>query len=299
MATVEIFCHDTLVHTTVSQGTVNGYRNCLRPVIRALERGNRHSMPWEVTSDDVVWLTEDMDARGLAVQTRHGYLSALRQWTMFYGNDAVSKAKIRLPHDMRPNVNWINLEQADTLMHLDMCPADELVVHCELCLGMRRIEVLRLTTSSFTGIYVDILGKGTCGGKPRRMPYHRDTERIVGRYMSYRSGMAALARTRHPAEEITDALLVWTDKQKRLHAYCKHGSAIDSRLEHLGRRAGIERRLSNHTLRRTFGRIMYRSGVAPATISKMLGHDSIEQTLRYIGVDLDDMTAAMEQYQLK
>ena len=37
---------------------------------------------------------------------------------------------------------------------------------------------------------------------------------------------------------------------------------------------------------------------APTVIAKMLGHSSIEQTLRYIGVDGDDMDAAMKIFKL-
>ena len=43
---------------------------------------------------------------------------------------------------------------------------------------------------------------------------------------------------------------------------------------------------------------MYRSGVEVATISKMMGHESIDQTLKYIGVDLDDMNNAMQAFAL-
>ena len=57
-------------------------------------------------------------------------------------------------------------------------------------------------------------------------------------------------------------------------------------------------RFFNHTLRRTFGRTMYRSGVEVATISKMMGHESIDQTLKYIGVGLDDMSSAIQAFAL-
>lgn len=43
---------------------------------------------------------------------------------------------------------------------------------------------------------------------------------------------------------------------------------------------------------------MYRSGVEVATISKMMGHESIDQTLKYIGVGLDDMSSAMQAFAL-
>ena len=38
---------------------------------------------------------------------------------------------------------------------------------------------------------------------------------------------------------------------------------------------------------------LYRAGVGVPTIARILGHESTEVTLKYIGVDLDDMRAAM------
>ncbi len=72
--------------------------------------------------------------------------------------------------------------------------------------------------------------------------------------------------------------------------------ALDEMLKPLGEQIGVK--FSNHTLRRTFGRTMYRSSVEVATISKMMGHESIDQTLKYIGVDLDDMCSAMKAFAL-
>ena len=49
----------------------------------------------------------------------------------------------------------------------------------------------------------------------------------------------------------------------------------------------------NHTLRRTFGRQLWKSKVPIETISKILGHESISVTLLYIGVNNDDMSKAV------
>jgi len=49
-----------------------------------------------------------------------------------------------------------------------------------------------------------------------------------------------------------------------------------------------------HTLRRTGGRHYWECGVPIETIAKMMGHKSIDMTLRYIGVEMDDMQKAME-----
>ncbi len=50
---------------------------------------------------------------------------------------------------------------------------------------------------------------------------------------------------------------------------------------------------SNHTLRRTFGRNLYHAGTLIERISKLYGHEDIQTTLRYIGVNLDDIAAPL------
>jgi hypothetical protein len=88
------------------------------------------------------------------------------------------------------------LDQAEKLMRARKSPNQDLIVHCELYLGIRRIEVLRLKPEIFSGSYVDVLGKGPQGGKMRRIPYHHDTDRVLRRYTEYRNAPITIAKGR-------------------------------------------------------------------------------------------------------
>lgn len=295
MSSVECMIREFKAKSWRAPRTLRFYRDELSTIIRTLERGGRHTFPWDITEEDVKWLLDDYIKRNLTVSTRRGYISALRTWTEYYDNDVVRRMKIRWPADMRPNVDWITQAQAKELLAIPKTPAQDLVVHCELCLGMRRVEILRLRPDSFRGSHVEILGKGSQGGKPRSMPYHRDTDRVVDRYLRYRKALIETVRMQRPNAVVPESLMIWA-RGSKLHEYGVKGSGIDEMLKPLGEEIGV--RFSNHTLRRTFGRTMYRSGVEVATISKMMGHESIDQTLKYIGVDLDDMNSAMQTFSL-
>ena len=295
MSSVECMIREFKAKSWRAPRTLRFYRDELSTIIRTLERGGRHTFPWDITEEDVKWLLDDYIKRNLTVSTRRGYISALRTWTEYYDNDVVRRMKIRWPADMRPNVDWITQAQAKELLAIPKTPAQDLVVHCELCLGMRRVEILRLRPDSFRGSHVEILGKGSQGGKPRSMPYHRDTDRVVDRYLRYRKALIETVRMQRPSAVVPESLMIWA-RGSKLHEYGVKGSGIDEMLKPLGEEIGV--RFSNHTLRRTFGRTMYRSGVEVATISKMMGHESIDQTLKYIGVDLDDMNSAMQSFAL-
>lgn len=295
-SSIDAMCRAFMRGSVRSPRTIRFYRETCRIVANVLREGGRPALPWKIGEEDVVWLLRDLSARGLAVQTRKGYFSALRTWLRFYDNRSVDGMEVRWPADARPNVDWLTLDQARDLLAAPKTPTEALVVHCELCLGMRRVEVLRLKPSSFSGGFVEILGKGPQGGKPRRMPYHRDTAAVLAAYLRHRASLVETARAACPGEPVPDDLLVWS-RGPRLCAYAGKGTGIDRMLKGLGARIGVPT-VSNHTLRRTFGRTMFRSGVEPAVIAKMLGHSSIEQTLRYIGVDGDDMDAAMKIFKL-
>ncbi|HPD08928.1 MAG TPA: site-specific integrase, partial [Methanomassiliicoccales archaeon] len=64
-------------------------------------------------------------------------------------------------------------------------------------------------------------------------------------------------------------------------------------LDNLSKRIGVK--FSNHDLRRTFGRRMFRSGVPIEEISSILGHEEIKTTLKYLGLEHDDLTHAMKK----
>ena len=75
--------------------------------------------------------------------------------------------------------------------------------------------------------------------------------------------------------------------------YSERGHSIDRGIIHIVRdRLGLT--FTNHTLRRTFGRTMYHTGAPIESISKILGHEDVVTTLKYLGINLDDMQAAMD-----
>lgn len=295
LSTVEAMCRDFEGTSWRSPRTIRFYREELATIIRRMEEGGHAKLPQDITAEDVKWLLDLMAEYHLTVSTRKGYISALRTWTRYYGNNVVSEMQIRWPVDTRPNADWLTVEQAKELLELEKDPSQDFVVHCELCLGMRRVEVLRLRPESFHEDHVEILGKGSMGGKPRIMPYHRDTMRVYSRYMEYRNAAIALVRTHRADVEVPESMMLYA-RGMTLKTYTSKGTGIDAMLKGLADQLGVH--FSNHTLRRTFGREMFRCGVEVATIAKMMGHESTETTLKYIGVDLDDMSEAMKAFAL-
>ena len=297
-ACIVALCDHIRRETTLTPRSEAWYRDQCRLVFKILDDRRAGILPHEVTRDDVVWLREEMSRRGYTVSTCKGYFSALKRITVFFDNSAVAKTSIRWPSDCRPNVDWLSYDDAKTLLSVPKTPMQDIIIHLELCMGLRRVEVARLRIADITDTYLNVTGKGPRGGKPRRVPYHPSTGLVINRYMAHREELISKARRRRPSVQIPDRLLIW-QRSGYLYDYITNESlsGIDRQVEKLSASTGIK--FSNHTLRRTFGRTMYRSGVPVATISKILGHEDTVMTLRYIGVDMDDMASAMQQFNLR
>jgi len=65
-------------------------------------------------------------------------------------------------------------------------------------------------------------------------------------------------------------------------------------LREWGERAGILKRLTWHVARRSFGTAALRAGGDLATVSRLLGHTSLQHTQRYLKVDLSSMQRVID-----
>jgi len=217
-------------------------------------------------------------------------LSILKAFLKWAGNKQTDRIRWPVRGFARPNADWLEDHEGMMLKALSR-GIERMIVHCELDLGLRRIEVLRLEIDDFrTGRTnsIRVHGKGRHGGKLREIPWHADTASELEGYLGIRDSHIARAQRKNPDVAIPKALLIY-ERGGRLHPYKK--SAVDKFLEELGSRSGIE--FSNHTLRRTCGRMMHRSGSPIEEIAKILGHSDPKTTTLYLGLDIQDMSETM------
>jgi len=230
----------------------------------------------DVTKEDVYQLLLYMRTNNYAVQTMRGYITALRKICLFHSNADPKSMRIRWPQDMRPSVDWITQDQAQKLIDHPKTPFQELVINLELCMGLRRIEVARLRMADIDHRrkVLTVTGKSS---KLRLVPFHPDTERVLSRFIDYRNALIMVAKSKDPTVMVPEELVIW-GKGRQLSPYSQEKlSGFDKQIKPLTKEVGFD--FSNHTLRRTFGRMMYRCNVPLATIAKLLGHESTDVTL--------------------
>lgn len=279
--------------------TVRHYVLEARMLEKMLTHGGRCSDPRKIDAEDVAYLLDLFKRRDYSTKTRKGYYASLVKWCTTSNNRGVPDwPRVRFPPDRRPRVNWLTPDQVGVILSAELPNVERLMIHLELCLGLRRIEAIRLRIQDidFEEALIRIRGKGAQGDKPRVVPFTVGTSEIVGDWLAERDQIIAACRERHPKTlDIPDEVIVYV-KAGRLYSYKELSTGYDERVSKISKKIGIK--FSNHTLRRTFGRALYRSGVPVPTISKILGHDSTEVTLQYLGVDLDDMRAVLSNFRM-
>lgn len=281
-------------HGDYTERTIIHYREQCRLILKVMDEVIPGKNPENMDAVDLKKLMTELRRR-YTVSTQKNYVIALRRMCQINGNHVFQEYKVRFQVDTRPTVDWLSYEDANRLLEMWKMPMDDLIVSLELLHGLRRIEILRLTIPDIhlEDRYIDIRGKGGMGGKLRRIPMHPNFDASYNRWMSERAEIAR--RTTNYKGE--DHVLVF----ERGGKLCKYeefsGRGVSIRIRDMSARLGVH--FSNHTLRRTFGRELYRSGVPIAVISTIMGHKSTEQTMKYLGLELDDMAKAMERFRLK
>lgn len=276
---------------TYSDKTIAHTRQHCKIVIRYLKGRSLY----QITPEDVKAIHSAMINDGLAVATQKNYIFILKKLLAFIDNPA-HDVKIVFQADTRPNVDWLTPEEARTVLDAPLTPIQGLTIVLALCMGLRRVEIIRLKVSDidYSKECISVIGKGRAGGKLRLVPFHPRFIKALTVWLKVRSDLCLIGNGEAP-----ENLLIWrSNADRRLYPYnAVKGSGIDGIIRRASESVNIH--FSAHTLRRTFGRIMWLSGVSVIVIARILGHSSTEQTLQYIGANLDDMAGAMNTFFLK
>jgi integrase len=140
--------------------------------------------------------------------------------------------------------------------------------------GLRRIEVLRLHARDLTFAMpstMRVLGKGRFGGRPR---------------------LIAMPATAHAV--LSEAVV---GLRPDLLVYPHHPRTADRDPLAAAERAQLGVRVSGHDLRPSFGRIAYRNGCPLVDLRKLLGRETLDMTIHYVGVDSDNMAAGFDRFE--
>lgn len=151
---------------------------------------------------------------------------------------------------------------------------------CELlyATGLRRHEALDLDLSDLDHREREVVVRHGKGDKPRRVPV---TRAAWGELVAYVERARPALATSH--QDSARALFL-TARGRRLGF-----TAVAVLLRRLARAAGVKKRLTPHTLRRTFATHLLKAGTSLRAIQLLLGHERLSTTAVYLRLDTSEL----------
>lgn len=276
----------------LSDRTVSAYGRDLTRWAEFLgERGL--GSPGDVTPADLRAWVFDLKERGLAPTTIRRAQSAVRTYFAFLLAEGVLDAdpteRLESPKMGRRLPDFLTRDEVGLLLDapdpdLPLYWRDRAILELLYASGMRVTELvdLPLTSIDRDEAFVTVFGKGS---KERLVPVGAPALRAVERYL--RDVRPKLDRGRGKAKG-----------RVFLNA---HGGplsrvAVWTLVKRSAERAGIQRKVSPHTLRHTFATHLLEGGADLAAVQELLGHVDITTTQIYTHVDREYLRDVHKKY---
>lgn len=225
--------------------------------------------PAKVQPSNVRALRDSMVKQGIAPATQRLRLSILLDFLQFCGNNATKETKFKIKVS-RSHVQWLSEEQVSELIATTITPQERAAFVLMAYTGMRLAEVCGLLSRDISPDQIRIRGKG---GKERRLPLDLNFWEAIRPYAEWYETVSS------------DHFLVY-HKNGQYSPYTTCGLYWVVRRH--AERVGLE--MSPHDLRRSFGRHLYKRGCPLAELQRIMGHSSLEMTIRYLGIDDEDVS---------
>ena len=179
---------------------------------RLLEAAGFDASPYKIDAKAIEFLLYE-GWKDHEVSYRKSEFSYLKRYLLFYRNDTPKRMKVVFPQDMRVNADWLEDEEYDALMNIPKTPLEDIVIHLELCMGLRNVEVCRLMLNDIhntgTKPYINVRGKGRGDGKYRSVRFHYMTKDVLARWMEERASIVQTVRSYNPYWQDPGTLILW------------------------------------------------------------------------------------------
>jgi len=272
---VQAFLRHLIVEKAASGHTVRSYRNDLRQFQRFAE-GVGVREPVEVDERLVrAWLA-DLHRRGLDPASVVRKLAAMRSWLRFLVRRGMIERNaaraVRGPRPARKLATFLPIDEAVALLEADTPPGgnrerDQAILELLYATGLRVSELAGLDLDDLDRPRrtLRVVGKG---GKERVVPYGLPADRALEAYLGRRGeGRGPLFLSR---------------RGQRLGA-----RSVRTIVRRQARQAGLQRRVTPHTLRHTTATHLLDTGADLRMIQELLGHSRLSTTQRYTHVAAD------------
>lgn len=262
------------------RATADNYAMVLGMLTEILRRKGLETDPRTITEDDIYSLFRGIER---APSTKKRYLSTLQQYCAYYDNPIRINL---LVNQEAPCTKWIT--DSDVQRCLDACRSDteRMMIHLGADYGLRRAEIANLSIGDidWNSMLMTVHGKGHGDlGKIRQVPM-MENDVLLQSFVSRR--MTEGAHTHAP--------LLYHNNNSRTGSIRYRPEYIGKIVREIMDRAGVDG--TCHSLRRNFITSAYKANGDEGLvhIMRIVGHESIQETIGYISRDPTAMREIMK-----
>ena len=195
----------------------------------------------------------------------------------------VQKGRVGMKNLVEPIKNKKDIEAVEKFLELHS-KRNRLIFAFGINTGLRVSDILGLNVEDVKDKnYVEIREKKT--GKYKRFPLNSKLKALIKEYLS-------VERSKKYSLSETEPLFIGK-KHYRLDR-----SQVYRFLNDTCKQLGITVNVGTHTMRKSFGYHFYKKYNDVALLQKILNHSSPAITLRYIGVDQDEIDLSYSNFEL-
>jgi integrase/recombinase XerD len=269
----------------LSPNTLRFYRRNLSDFHLFCE-GRQITRIGQITPDEVRRYLLELESMNHNAGGRHGHYRALRTFLYFYENEAEPENwknpihKVKAPRLPVEPIQPITLPEFNRLLKAasgTRTPErDAAILLALLDTGARAAEFIGMNLEDMEPITGAILIRKGKGSKPRTVFIGKKTRRAVRAYLRTRTDESAALWVTCTGTRLTQ-------------------SGLRQVLRRLAERAGIPEH-GAHDFRRAFALNMLRNGIDLITLSRLMGHSSIQVLQRYLAQTTADTEAAAARF---
>ena len=244
----------------------------------------------QISSFDLEKMKSELLKEGYAPATVKHALVLIRQiynkaimWNLYRGESPVKRVK--MPTISNQRTRFLSIEEADTLLKALRAKSEQVhdMALLSLHTGMRFGEIagLRVHDVDLTNGLVNI--SDPKNRRPRRA------------YMT--AAVKAMFQARIPTEAKSNDLIFPDEKGKKMEFVSKTFPRV---VDALGLNKGVKdprQKITFHSLRHTFASWLALQGEQIQTISELLGHRTLQMTMRYSHLTPDHRKAAIGRFE--
>ena len=263
----------------LSQNTIQSYLSDLKKLIKYLEIKNNNNLPHEIKVD-IIREFLYLESKKIKASTQGRLISSLN---LFFDFLILEKILIENPVEKidYPKIGFtipttlttdeIDLIIANARLNKNNGLRNETIIEVLYSCGLRVSELINLKISDLylSERLLKVIGKGN---KERFVPISQTAKKLIVQYIEF-------VRNSNKVKKGHEDTLFINNRGKKLTRIM-----IYTILNSIAQEIGIKKKVSPHVLRHSFATHLIENGADIISIQKMMGHENIVTTEKYLHV---------------